>query len=55
MKNIKRLLIPKAIGLGFLILCAILLALASQGNTPEECDITPVVFMAPLGLYFLFG
>lgn len=41
------------IGIALLILSACVIALASVGLTTEERDITPVVFIAPLGLYLI--
>ena len=41
-------------GVILLIFCAIVVALAYLGTTPEERDITPVLLLAPLGLYLIF-
>lgn len=41
-------------GLCLLFMCGIIIRLASTGITVEEKDITPVVFLAPLGVYLMF-
>ena len=42
-----------AIGIVMLIISACIIAIASTGLTTEERDITPVVFIAPLGVYLV--
>lgn len=44
----------KLMGIGLLLICAVMLWLCSTGTTPEDCDATAVVLMAPLGLWMLF-
>ncbi len=42
------------IGIGLLILCRIIIAMAKTGLTVEDRDITPVLLFCPLGLYLIF-
>lgn len=41
-------------GIILLVACVGFLVLAWHGTTLEERDITPVVMLAPLGLYLIF-
>lgn len=41
------------LGFAMLIVTAIILALASNGNTIIESDATPVLITAPLGLWLI--
>lgn len=41
-------------GIGLLLICAVMLWLCSTGTTPEDQDTTAVVLLAPLGLWMLF-
>lgn len=43
----------KLMGIGLLLICAVVLWLCSTGTTPEDRDATVVVLMAPLGLWML--
>lgn len=40
-------------GLALLLACAAILALASQGETVEDQDATPVMMLGPLGIYMM--
>jgi hypothetical protein len=42
------------IGIGLLILCGIMVAMAKTGLTVEDRDITPVLLFGPIGLYLVF-
>ena len=42
-----------AIGIILLLCSAVIIAMASAGPTMEERDITPIVFIAPLGVYLI--
>lgn len=44
----------KICGAVLLLLCICIIALAGQGVTVEERDITPVLLLGPLGLYLIF-
>lgn len=41
-------------GLGMLVLCALICAMAMTGKTVEDRDATLVLLFAPMGLYLLF-
>jgi hypothetical protein len=41
----------KISGVALLIICVIIVAMASFGATPADRDITPVLLLAPLGVY----
>lgn len=41
-------------GIGWLILCGIIVAMANTGLTVEDRDITPVLLFGSLGLYLIF-
>jgi len=43
----------KLMGIGLLLICAVVLWLCSTGTTPEDRDAAAVVLMAPLGLWML--
>ncbi len=43
------------IGLAFVIISGLMLALAASGETMEERDATAVLFTLPLGLYMMFS
>jgi hypothetical protein len=40
-------------GFALVVICVLFVALASQGTTTEERDITPVALLLPLGIYAL--
>lgn len=42
------------IGIILLVICALVILLASKANTMEDGDITAVAFLVPLGLYMIF-
>lgn len=44
----------RLMGLGLLVISAIVILIASTGKTIEDRDATVVVFTLPLGLYMLF-
>ena len=44
----------KFMGIVLLVVCAIIIALASQGTTPEDQDISVVLLLIPLGLGMIF-
>ncbi len=44
----------KLMGVGLLLICAVVLWLCSTGTTPDDQDATAVVLLAPLGLWMLF-
>ena len=44
----------KLMGVGLLLICAVVLWLCSKGTTPVDDDATAVVLLAPLGLWMLF-
>ena len=44
----------RLMGIGLLLICAVVLWLCSTGTTPEDQDATVVVLLAPLGLWMLF-
>lgn len=41
----------RLLGFVLVVMCVLIVALASQGSTPEERDVTPVVLLLPLGIY----
>lgn len=45
----------KVKGVLLILLSAAIIALASQGTTPEERDVTVVLFLIPLGLQLIFS
>lgn len=45
----------KLMGIGLLLICAVVLWLCSKGATPVDQDATAVVILAPLGLWMLFA
>lgn len=50
----KKIMEQKLMGILILVICGIILLLASTGSTPANRDATPVVLLAPLGLYLMF-
>lgn len=44
----------RLMGIGLLLICAVVLWMCSKGINPEDQDVTAVVFLAPLGLWMLF-
>lgn len=51
----RKLFIQKLMGLGILAISVFVIWLAANGETVEERDITPVLFMIPLGISLLFS
>lgn len=45
----------RILGVILVLLCILIVLIAAQGTTPEEQDVTAVVFLLPLGLYAMFG
>lgn len=43
-----------AAGIGILIICAIVMLVAANGKSVEDRDITPVLLLAPMGIYLIF-
>lgn len=41
----------RLLGLALVVICVLFVALASQGTTTEERDVTSVVLLLPLGIY----
>jgi len=44
----------KIAGILLILISMAVIVLASQGTTPEEKDVTVVLFILPLGLFLLF-
>ena len=51
---IKRRIVQAVIGLFFLAMTALLLAMCAKGNSPQEKDATFALVTVPLGLYCIF-
>lgn len=41
-------------GIALLIICGCIIQMARTGLTVEDRDITPVLLLGPMGLYFVF-
>ena len=51
----RKMVLQKLAGIAALIACAAIVIFAVNGVKPEDADVTPVLFMAPTGLYLLFS
>ena len=47
------MILQKLMGLGILALCALIVWMCSNGETPEDKDGTCLVFMIPMGIALL--
>ena len=54
MSTKKKRLIQIGMGIATLIICVAIVLIACNGNTYEERDITPILFMAPISLMLIF-
>lgn len=41
----------RLLGFALVVICVLMVFMASQGSTPEERDITPTALLLPLGVY----
>jgi len=46
----RKMITQKLLGVAILALCAVIMLMAAQGQSLEERDATPVLFLAPLGI-----
>lgn len=50
----KQRMIRRAAGLGLLLICALIVFMASKGNSPVDREATPIVFLIPIALALIF-
>ncbi len=50
----KQRMIRRAAGLGLLILCTLIVFMASKGNNTADREATPIVFLIPIALALIF-
>ena len=50
----RQLLKQRLVGVGLLLICAVVILMALSGTTPADRDATPVLLIAPLGGYLIF-
>ena len=50
-----RIVKQKLMGLGMLLLCVAVVMVAMQGESMRDRDVTPILFLAPIGLIMLFS
>lgn len=55
MKKTRTMMKQRVLGILLLFLCALILYLNVQEASLEYCDNTPVVLLAPMGLWLLFS
>lgn len=48
-------LFRRAAGLGLLLVCALIVFMASKGNNTAEKEATPIVFLVPMALALIFA
>lgn len=41
-------------GVILILICVLIVVMAAQGTTPEERDVTAILFLLPLGIYAIF-
>lgn len=51
----RKLFIQKLMGIGILTISVFVIWFAANGETVEERDVTPVLFMIPLGISLLLS
>lgn len=49
----RRMILQKLMGFVLLIISAVIIFLGFHGATPEDSDVTPVLFTIPLGIMLL--
>lgn len=50
----KKLIMQKVMGLVLLLICGVVIMMATTGANPEDKDVTPILILVPLGLYLVF-
>lgn len=50
----KKLIMQKVMGLVLLLICGVVIMMASTGANPADKDVTPILLLGPLGLYLIF-
>lgn len=51
----RKMIEQKIMGIICLLICVVILIVASHTQTPDDLDGTPVFFIAPLGFYLIFS
>lgn len=50
----KKLIMQKIMGLVLLLICGVVIMMASTGANSADKDVTPILILVPLGLYLFF-
>lgn len=50
----KKLIMQKVMGLLLLLICGVVIMMASTGVNSADKDVTPILILVPLGLYLVF-
>lgn len=50
----KKLIMQKVMGLVLLLICGVVIMMASTGANSADKDVTPILILVPLGLYLVF-
>lgn len=50
----KKLIMQKIMGLVLLMICGVVIMMASTGANSADKDVTPILILVPLGLYLVF-
>lgn len=50
----KKLIMQKIMGLVLLLICGVVIMMASTGANSADKDVTPILILVPLGLYLVF-
>ena len=50
----KKLIMQKVMGLVLLLICGVVIMMASTGANFADKDVTPILILVPLGLYLVF-
>lgn len=50
----KKLIMQKVMGLLLLLICGVVIMMASTGANSADKDVTPILILVPLGLYLVF-
>lgn len=53
--NKRKLIQQKIMGLLLLLICGLVIMMASTGATPAEKDVTPILILGPIGLYLILA
>lgn len=51
----KKIIKQKVMGLLLLLICGVVIMMASTGTNPEDNDVTSILILGPIGLYLILA